>query len=75
MKVTGAGLDNGLLHVDVARNVPDAAKPRTIKIGAKAFYGTIAVATLIGVFNNFVGIDPIKALFWAAVLNGVWQCR
>ena len=38
---------------------------------AKAFYGTIAIATLIGVFINFVDIDPIKALFWSAVLNGV----
>jgi NRAMP (natural resistance-associated macrophage protein)-like metal ion transporter len=38
---------------------------------AKAFYGTIAVATLIGVFINFVHLDPIKALFWSAVLNGV----
>jgi len=38
---------------------------------AKAFYGTIAVATLIGVLVNFVRLDPIKALFWAAVLNGV----
>jgi Mn2+/Fe2+ NRAMP family transporter len=42
-----------------------------LPIDAKAFYGTIAVATLIGVFINFVGIDPIKALFWAAVLKGV----
>jgi NRAMP (natural resistance-associated macrophage protein)-like metal ion transporter len=38
---------------------------------AKAFYGTIAVATLIGILINFVDIDPIKALFWCAVLNGV----
>ncbi|HTV45232.1 MAG TPA: divalent metal cation transporter [Stellaceae bacterium] len=38
---------------------------------AKAFYGTVAVATLIGVSINFVDLDPIKALFWAAVLNGV----
>jgi NRAMP (natural resistance-associated macrophage protein)-like metal ion transporter len=38
---------------------------------AKAFYGTIAVATLIGIFINFIDIDPIKALFWSAVLNGV----
>jgi len=38
---------------------------------AKAFYGTIAVATLVGIGINFVGIDPIKALFWSAVLNGV----
>jgi len=33
MKVTGASLDNGLLHIDVVREVPEAAKPRTIKIG------------------------------------------
>ena len=33
MKVTGASLDNGLLHVEVVREVPEAAKPRTIKIG------------------------------------------
>ena len=32
MKVTGASLNNGLLHVDVVREVPDKAKPRTIKI-------------------------------------------
>ena len=38
---------------------------------AKAFYSTIAAGTLIGVFINFVDLDPIKALFWAAVLNGV----
>lgn len=38
---------------------------------AKAFYGTIAFATLIGVIFNLLPIDPIKALFWAAVLNGV----
>jgi NRAMP (natural resistance-associated macrophage protein)-like metal ion transporter len=40
-------------------------------LDAKAFYGAIAVATLIGIGINFVGVDPIKALFWCAVLNGV----
>ncbi len=40
-------------------------------LDAKAFYGTIAVATLIGIVINFINIDPIKALFWSAVLNGV----
>jgi len=38
---------------------------------AKAFYGTIAVATLIGISINFVTLDPVKALFWSAVVNGV----
>jgi len=38
---------------------------------AKAFYGTIVVGTLIGIFINFIDLDPIKALFWSAVVNGV----
>jgi Mn2+/Fe2+ NRAMP family transporter len=38
---------------------------------AKAFYSTIAAATLIGILINFLDIDPIKALFWSAVLNGI----
>jgi NRAMP (natural resistance-associated macrophage protein)-like metal ion transporter len=42
-----------------------------LPMDAKAFYGAIAVATLVGIAINFVGVDPIKALFWCAVLNGV----
>jgi Mn2+/Fe2+ NRAMP family transporter len=38
---------------------------------AKAFYAAIAVATLLGVLLNNSPIDPIKALFWSAVINGV----
>jgi NRAMP (natural resistance-associated macrophage protein)-like metal ion transporter len=38
---------------------------------AKAFYGAIIAAGLIGGGLNFVHIDPIKALFWSAVINGV----
>ena len=38
---------------------------------AKAFYGTIALATLVGMILNFTEIDPIKALYWSAVINGV----
>jgi NRAMP (natural resistance-associated macrophage protein)-like metal ion transporter len=38
---------------------------------AKQFYATIVAGTLIGVGINFVHIDPIKALFWTAVINGV----
>jgi molecular chaperone IbpA len=33
IKVNGASLDNGLLHVDLVREVPEAAKPRHIQIG------------------------------------------
>ncbi|HEV2676349.1 MAG TPA: divalent metal cation transporter [Aliidongia sp.] len=38
---------------------------------AKAFYGAITIATIVGAGINFIGIDPIKALIWSAVLNGV----
>jgi NRAMP (natural resistance-associated macrophage protein)-like metal ion transporter len=38
---------------------------------AKAFYATIAGAIVIGGLLNFTPIDPIKALFWTAVINGV----
>ncbi len=38
---------------------------------AKAFYGTIAIATLIGVALNMIPIDPIKALYRSAVINGI----
>ena len=38
---------------------------------AKAFYTTIAVATLVGVMLNFTSLDPVKALYWSAVLNGL----
>jgi len=38
---------------------------------AKAFYGVIALATLTGVSMNFFAINPMKALYWAAVVNGL----
>jgi molecular chaperone IbpA len=36
IKVTGATLNNGLLHVELAREVPEQLKPRTIEIGVGA---------------------------------------
>ena len=38
---------------------------------AREFYAIIALATLGGVALDFTPIDPIKALFWSAVINGV----
>ena len=35
VSVTGASLQNGLLHVDLMREIPEASKPRRIAIGAK----------------------------------------
>jgi NRAMP (natural resistance-associated macrophage protein)-like metal ion transporter len=37
---------------------------------AREFYAVIAVATLVGMLINFVGINPIDALVWTAVING-----
>jgi NRAMP (natural resistance-associated macrophage protein)-like metal ion transporter len=38
---------------------------------AKAFYIVIAAATSIGLLINFVNIDPIRALVYAAVINAI----
>ncbi len=38
---------------------------------ATKFYAIIAAAMLAGLVMNFIGVDPIKALFWTAVINGV----
>jgi NRAMP (natural resistance-associated macrophage protein)-like metal ion transporter len=38
---------------------------------ARGFYAILAAATLIGVALDFSGVDPIKALIWAAIVNGV----
>ncbi len=38
---------------------------------ASAFYGVIIISTLIGLVINFIGIDPIKALIYSAVANGL----
>lgn len=38
---------------------------------AKGFYVVIILATVVGLVINFVGIDPIQALVWAAVVNGI----
>lgn len=43
------------------------AKP----LSARLFYGTIAATTLAGASLSAIGIDPARALYWAAVVNGV----
>lgn len=40
-------------------------------LDARLFYATIAVTTLLGGMLNFVGVDPARALYWAAVVNGI----
>ncbi|UKK85546.1 divalent metal cation transporter [Sphingopyxis sp. BSN-002] len=43
------------------------AKP----LSARLFYGTIAATTLAGASLSAIGVDPARALYWAAVVNGV----
>ena len=43
------------------------AKP----LSARLFYATIAITTFAGAALNGVGIDPARALYWAAVVNGI----
>ena len=38
---------------------------------AYAFYGIIIFSLILGVIINFVGLDPIKALIYSAVINGI----
>lgn len=38
---------------------------------ASAFYGAIIISMCVGLLMNFVGVDPIKALIYSAILNGL----
>ena len=73
-------LGTGLLAIPVLAGSAAYAMAEALKwpIGlerklhrAKGFYGILCGATLLGVALNFSSINPIKALFWSAVLNGV----
>jgi Mn2+/Fe2+ NRAMP family transporter len=49
------------------RPVGLAKKPRK----AKTFYVAIVAATLVGAGMNVIAVNPIQALYWAAVINGI----
>ena len=38
---------------------------------AVAFYGVLSLSAGLGIALNFTSLDPIKALYWSAVVNGV----
>jgi NRAMP (natural resistance-associated macrophage protein)-like metal ion transporter len=38
---------------------------------AVAFYGVLALSGSLGIIINFTALDPIRALYWSAVVNGV----
>jgi Mn2+/Fe2+ NRAMP family transporter len=73
-------IGTGLLAVPVLAGSAAYAVSETFEWGsgldkkvyeAKRFYAIVALATLGGVILNFTPIDPIKALLWSAVINGV----
>ncbi|HEX7518402.1 MAG TPA: divalent metal cation transporter [Chthoniobacterales bacterium] len=38
---------------------------------ARAFYGVVILSTLMGIALDFSGVNPVKALYWTAVINGL----
>ena len=39
--------------------------------GARPFYAILIFSTLLGIAMNYLGVNPVRALFWTAVINGV----
>lgn len=39
--------------------------------GARPFYAMLILSMLLGIAMDFLGVNPVKALFWTAVINGV----
>ena len=73
-------IGTGLLAVPILAGSAAYAVAETFKLReglslklrqAPGFYGVIAIATLVGAAMNFSGIDPIQALYYTAVINGV----
>ena len=44
-----------------------AAKFKT----ARGFYIVVLISTIVGIGFNYAGVDPVRALFWSAVVNGL----
>jgi NRAMP (natural resistance-associated macrophage protein)-like metal ion transporter len=38
---------------------------------ARAFYGVVVLSTLVGVTLDFANVNPVRALYWTAIINGV----
>jgi len=73
-------IGTGLLAIPVLAGASSYAFAESFKLNeglyrkfkqAHAFYGVIILSMLVGLSLNFVGLDPIKALIYSAVFNGV----
>jgi NRAMP (natural resistance-associated macrophage protein)-like metal ion transporter len=73
-------IGTGLLAIPVLAGSSSYAFAETFKLHeglyrkfkqAHAFYGVIILSMLVGLGLNFIGLDPIKALIYSAVVNGI----
>ena len=48
-----------------------AGRARAQTEGGRRFYAVLALSAVIGIALNFTPINPISALYWSAVINGV----
>jgi NRAMP (natural resistance-associated macrophage protein)-like metal ion transporter len=73
-------IGTGLLAVPVLAGSAAYAVSETFHWGASLeskpqkaprFYAVIGAATILGIALNSLGLDPIRGLYWSAVLNGV----
>jgi NRAMP (natural resistance-associated macrophage protein)-like metal ion transporter len=39
--------------------------------GARYFYGVVILSTVLGIAMDFLDVNPVKALFWTAIINGL----
>ena len=62
-----SGREDDRYYLDAGEPTGLARQP----MEAKAFYAVICSATIVGMIMNFTPIDPIRALYWSAVINGV----
>lgn len=73
-------IGTGLLAIPVLAGSSSYAFAESLKLReglyrqlhqARAFYGVIIISMFVGLGLNFIGLDPIKALIYAAVANGI----
>jgi Mn2+/Fe2+ NRAMP family transporter len=73
-------IGTGLLAIPVLAGSSSYAFAETFKLHeglnnkfkqAHAFYGIIILSMLVGLSLNFIGLDPIKALIYSAIANGI----
>ncbi|HEV2594695.1 MAG TPA: divalent metal cation transporter [Sphingomicrobium sp.] len=61
----------GSVAYAVAETLGRPASLDSKPLQARVFYGTIAATTLAGALLQSLGVNPVQALYWSAVVNGV----